>query len=131
MHVKLPIQKHCFFKGTPEAGFLVTQTLTGLTVLARAVNFAAPVQVLVMERMQPRGFPISQWVLFGGERKPICGKQKQQCNCRYADQKSVELGPGLWLQPYGFGNCCHKSARERKVEENRTRAKSFMILFFS
>lgn len=48
-HYKCSLEEHGFFKGTPQAGFLVTQTLTRLAVLPRAVDSVAPVQELVID----------------------------------------------------------------------------------
>lgn len=44
-HDEGPVEEHCFFEGTSQAGFLVTQSLTGFTVLPWAVYSVAPIQV--------------------------------------------------------------------------------------
>lgn len=49
--VYIPLEKHGFLKGTPEAGLLVTQTLAGVAVLSGAVDSATPVQVLLVARV--------------------------------------------------------------------------------
>lgn len=52
-HGHIPLEEHGFFEGTSEARFLVAQTLTGVTMLPRTINFIAPIKVLLMANAVP------------------------------------------------------------------------------
>lgn len=75
-HNKSSLKEHGLLEGTPEAGLLVAETLTGVAVLSRAVHSVAPIQVLLVARVAVLGFPKSEAELLGSVEGPICGNQR-------------------------------------------------------
>lgn len=102
--IYIPAEEDGFFEGAPEAGFLVTQTLAGSTMLSGAVDSGPPIHVLLLW-VSDFHFHMGIWI-WGPIIIIICGDhggQKEEerycghCCAQHHDCRSRRLWfPHLW-----------------------------------
>ena len=123
--MQIPLKKHGFFKGTPEAWLLMAQTLTGLAVLSGAVDSVSPIQVLLWGTVRSRmvlGLTHQVlWVFRRGTWEPICGskrrKKVQEANCCNEHCEYENWGSGFLLHLWVFVDrhwCCRGSVKRKE-----------------
>ena len=133
---EIPLKEHGFLKGTSEAGFLVTQTLTGVAMLSWAVDSVTPVQVLLLARVD--SFEGS-WGGGGWGEWEAIWEEEEKGNGGNGEGEEEDWGSGFWFELCGSVKChcnCNWSCREREKNEedgwrlkrNTTARRVFVLL---